>query len=184
MHDSYDGKQQITAFCFSSTRVVPWLQTYVSVINSIHFNYYFEHEVHWTLQKKFYTIGVGCTPWHLPNEKLFRNLSKGSLVVCLIKLGPGPTTPQVIYVWQAASRNQLALRWSKNESHVPHVGPYMGPLPTLSQPLQVLVGLDVAKHTSSMAKGFQALPFLAFSPSHTNFSETTDFSMCTTLCPL
>lgn len=51
MYDSYDAKQQIIAFCFSSTGVVPWLQTYASVINSIHFNYYFEHEVHWTLKK-------------------------------------------------------------------------------------------------------------------------------------
>lgn len=59
-----------------------------------------------------------------------------------------------------------------------------GPLPTPSQPLLVLVGLDVAKGTSSMAKGFQALPSLAFSPSHTNFSETTDFPTCTTLSAL
>lgn len=51
MYDSYDAEQQIIAFCFSSARVVPWLQTYASVINSMHFNYYFEHEVHWTLKK-------------------------------------------------------------------------------------------------------------------------------------
>lgn len=51
MYDSYDAKQQIIAFCFSSTGVVPWLQTYASVINSIYFNYYFEHEVHWMLKK-------------------------------------------------------------------------------------------------------------------------------------
>ena len=51
MHDSYDAKQQIIAFCFSSTGVVPWLQTYASVINSIYFNYYFEQEVYWMLKK-------------------------------------------------------------------------------------------------------------------------------------
>ena len=51
MYDSYDAKQQIIAFCFSSTGVVPWLQTYASVINSIYFNYYFEQEVYWMLEK-------------------------------------------------------------------------------------------------------------------------------------
>ena len=51
MYDSYDAKRQIIAFCFSSTGVVPWLQTYASVINSIYFNYYFEQEVYWMLEK-------------------------------------------------------------------------------------------------------------------------------------
>lgn len=176
MHDSYDAKQQITAFCFSSARVVPWLQTHVRVINSIHFNYYFEHEVHWTLKKEFHTIGVGCPPWQLPNEKLFQNLSKGSSVICLIKPGLGP------YVRQAASQNRLSLQWSKNESHVLHVAfPDTAPLPAPSHQPQILVGLDGAKGMSSMAKGFQALPCLAFSPSHINCSEVTNFSMCTTL---
>lgn len=49
MCNSSDAKKQIIAFCFPSTRVIPRLQTYENIINTIHFNYYFEHELHNTL---------------------------------------------------------------------------------------------------------------------------------------
>lgn len=104
MYDSYDAKQQIIAFCFSSTRVVPWLQTHASVINSIHFNYYFEHEVHWTLKKNSAALVqlhfMASSQWETS-----RNFPKGSSVVCLIK--PGLGLPDKKKVPQAASQNQL-----------------------------------------------------------------------------
>lgn len=49
MCNSYDAKQQIIAFPFPSTRVVPRLQAYGNVINTTHFNYYSGHELHNTL---------------------------------------------------------------------------------------------------------------------------------------
>lgn len=63
MCNSYDAKKQIIAFPFPSTRVVPRLQTYGTVINTIHFNYYSEHELHNTLANSLrknavYTHGI------------------------------------------------------------------------------------------------------------------------------
>lgn len=49
MCNSSDAKKQIIAFCFPSTRVIPRLQTYENIINTIHINYYFEHELQNTL---------------------------------------------------------------------------------------------------------------------------------------
>lgn len=53
-------------------------------MNSIHFNYYFEHGYTGQSSK---TLHHWClyTPWHPPIKKLFCSLSKGASVICLIK---------------------------------------------------------------------------------------------------
>lgn len=149
MYDSYDAKQQIIAFCFPSTRVVPWLQTYVSVINSIHFNYYFEHEVHWMLKKKSTPLVWAVLHGIFPKRSSFRICPN---VICLIKPSLGLFRTKIIYVQQAASQNWLVLQWSKNESHFLYMlFPDTWPLVIPFQLWQILIGFEVAKGMSSMA---------------------------------
>lgn len=68
MCNSYDAKQEIIAFCFPSTKVVPQLQTYGNVINTIHFNYYFEHELHNTFANLLHRNAV-CIHGILPEKE-------------------------------------------------------------------------------------------------------------------
>lgn len=159
MYDSYDAKQQIIAFCFSSTRVVPWLQTHASVINSIHFNYYFEHEVHWTLKKNSAALVqlhfMASSQWETS-----RNFPKGSSVVCLIKPGLGLPDKKKKKIPQAASQHQL----------VPWVITELKPLPLCDTLWQRTI-----YDRSGSSRGYvQALLSAVLSPSHSSYKQNDE----------
>lgn len=147
MYDSYDAKQQIIAFCFSSTRVVPWLQTYASIINSIHFNYYFEHEVHWMLRKNSAPLVMAMLRGIFPMRSSFGICPKAHpSVICLIKPGLGLAEPK----YPVSSRQLLKTAVSTSDDKI-KVTPscntpwHTGPLLVPSRQRQTTTGLKAAR---------------------------------------
>lgn len=165
MYNSYDAKQQIIAFCFSSTSVVPWLQTYACVINSIHFNYYFEHEVHWMLKKNSVTLVPAVLHGIFSMRSSFRIHPKAYLSFALS-----------IQAWDFQNKNNLHPAGSLSEpagSTVDHkikVTPLMQcSLTRRTLPMrQIPTGLKADEGMSDKVKGCWALPSRAFSPSYTS----------------
>lgn len=98
----------IIAFASHPT-VVPWLQTYVSVINSVYFSCYFEHEVHWMLKKKFCS-GASSAPTASSQSEVSSVLVQR--LICWLPYQSRPGTAKNknnLHPTQAASQNWLVL---------------------------------------------------------------------------
>lgn len=181
MYNSYDAKQQIIAFCFSSTSVVPWLQTYACVINSIHFNYYFEHEVHWMLKKNSVPLVPAVLHGIFSMRSSFRIHPKAYLSFALS-----------IQAWDFQNKNNLHPAGSLSEpagSTVDHkikVSPLMQCSLT-HRTLPMATNPDRSQSRRGhvwQGKGLlgPALPCL-LPVLHINYSKKNKLSMCITLCP-
>ena len=151
------------------------------VINSIHFNYYFEHEVHWMLKKNSAPLVPAVPHGIFSMRSSFGIHPKAHLSFALS-----------IQAWDFQNKNNLHPAGSLSEPAASTVDHKIKVTPLMQRSLThrtlpMAIGLDRSQSSRGhvcQGKEFlgPALPCL-LPVLHINYSKKSKLSTCITLCP-